>query len=320
MFRFTSARPVNIIQLVGLGKCISQRRLPERQREPLLRDMDNLRNAVPVREGRQRELLCDAHVHTRYSDGRLSARKIFKLAQRSGVGTVVLTDHRASRDLLGDIILAAGYGVDCTFGGIELSLFRKRTNLHFKLYFNPFDTDFLDEINMVLNRDCKTGADFDIPETLDKFMRLGCWSVLAHPTGSEHRGMKRQLISESITDLCQKKLLCGIEICDKYCDTDSQRYYSELAARFGLIEDGGSDFHNRREHILGRQKDGLPAAPYSTFEIVRRFLSAPLIEAAQRKLQEGDVWGSLSLFRQASVINPYDLSLYDLILDILFRD
>ncbi len=125
--------------LKTLNRCIQNRTFTSR-------DMSYIKPAIVseiipwanARLSLQTGRLCDPHIHSNLSDGAFTPMQIFKIANESNVGTLVITDHNKYGDILHDISAAMDMGIDYTFGGIELSMFINKKPAHIKVYFDPF--------------------------------------------------------------------------------------------------------------------------------------------------------------------------------------
>lgn len=74
-----------------------------------------------------------------------------------------------------------------------------------------------------------------VPEVMEAIRWAGGRAVLAHP--SEYHNM------ELLTELAKDKLLCGVEVYHPRNTPENQAAMHEIAARYGLAETGGTDFH-----------------------------------------------------------------------------
>ena len=74
-----------------------------------------------------------------------------------------------------------------------------------------------------------------VPEVMEAIRWAGGRAVLAHP--GEYHNM------ELLAELAKDKLLCGVEVYHPRNTPEDQAAMHEIAARYGLAETGGTDFH-----------------------------------------------------------------------------
>lgn len=134
----------SVYHLREMDSCMRGLSVSSRRTLGIVELLKAMPQAMMLRHEEMSQKLCDAHVHTTRSDGRLSPQQLFLTAAKEGVGTIVLTDHFDTGEPIEDIRLASNSGLDYNFGGIEFrSLNPEDPQYHFKAFFNPFDEDIV---------------------------------------------------------------------------------------------------------------------------------------------------------------------------------
>ena len=89
-----------------------------------------------------REIEADLHIHTHYSDGKLSPSEIIKLAQKKRLSAISITDHDTVKGLDESISLASNTNI-ILIPGIELSTQFESSEIHILSYFIDHKNKYL---------------------------------------------------------------------------------------------------------------------------------------------------------------------------------
>lgn len=87
---------------------------------------------------------CDLHVHTRASDGRLSAKEVVALAKEKGLAAIAITDHDTTAGIEEGIEAGDRLGLR-VIGGIEISTEWKEEEVHVLGYLLDYRLPWLQE-------------------------------------------------------------------------------------------------------------------------------------------------------------------------------
>ena len=137
-----------------------------------------------------------------------------------------------------------------------------------------FDVYLADEAQAAVDRDEPT-----LKEGIQRIKAGGGLASLAHPVRLPQRGAELERMVESLLE----DGLDGIEVFHSEHHPADCAEFAAIAARFGLIPTGGSDYHgdNKPGILLGSGKDGNLSLQYSFLEKMRE------MAAAKRQLRNG---------------------------------
>lgn len=278
-----------------------------------------------------KEMLCDLHAHSVYSDGTCTPEEIIALAEEMGLAAVALTDHNTVSGLPRFVQAAAGKRVQAV-AGIELSTVFDGHEVHMLGLFLPesgwpvleekmqallrnkedsnrrlvaalqragYDVDYeslaADTLCGRINR-AHIGAEmvkkgyvksigeamqgplsekegfYQPPERLNALegialiQKAGALSVLAHPFLNLTDEELRRFLPRA-----KEAGLTGMETYYSLFDRKTTEKARQLAAEFGLMESGGSDFHgaHKPDIALGRGRGSLQV-PKQFYDALRQ--------------------------------------------------
>ena len=164
-------------------------------------------------------------------------------------------------------------------------------------------------------------------DTLNKLKGRGSWTIFSHPGKREVAFGNRERVESEIRFFANKGLIQGLEThFGGYSSEMNGAYtgfYNSLHAE--LVQDnhgiqfypwGGTDFHSQRDGELGIELTGCNITFGEVFDRARKYVAGNvLVEAGMilgdQGLDPGSrFWNGLGLLRNASFIDPYDLSIY----------
>jgi predicted metal-dependent phosphoesterase TrpH len=185
----------------------------------------------------------DMHLHSRYSDGSATVKKIMEKAKKNGFG-ISLTDHNTIKGNLEAQKLASkkspvipGIEVNCNNGRDILLYFYESSDLE------EFYKKHINDFKGLLDPSGKSKV--EMCELLDEVKSLNCVVSAAHPFGLAHKNLHRYLKKHDCFDYVDK--LDAIEIMNGEMSRKINK--NAIVWNFNINKGytGGSDGHTLRE-------------------------------------------------------------------------
>ncbi len=184
----------------------------------------------------------DLHVHTTWSDGRLTPREVIQEAAKLGLSAIAVTDHDVVGGLDEAAEAAAEVGIDLV-PAVELTAGWRGRTVHMLGYFiDPYHVG----------------------------LQAGGVTALAHPGKINRR--EPHVSPEALQSLLEAGL-DGLEAWNVAHSLDVRDYYRALADQLGIVATGGSDCHGRGRTALRLGSQNVPSQALDALREVRRFSS-----------------------------------------------
>ena len=218
----------------------------------------------------------DFHIHSIYSDGKLTPSEIVKLAKKKEVDIIAITDHNNTDGIDEGIKKGRKNNIE-VIPGVELSTRYNESRVHVLGYFkdDSYKNDLLREILIKVKQEkikdirkifgdkidfCGVNNKLCVQTGIDILRFFGAVVVLAHPV----------LIYKKNLDNIINLNFDGIEA--KYFKNteDDTKYFIDIANKKNIIYTAGSDFHNYIEYY---RIHGMIGDVYLNTEEIEKFLN-----------------------------------------------
>lgn len=196
----------------------------------------------------------DFHIHSTYSDGKLTPREIVELAKKREVDIISITDHNNTGGIDEAIEEGKRLGVK-VIPGVELSTRYNNSRVHVLGYFNDdsYKNELLNEILFMVKhrkvseikslfrgsidfKKCKNKLCVEAGIDILKF--FGATVVLAHPV----------LLNKNDFNNIINMKFDGVEARYFLNTEEDTEYFINIAKDRNLVYTAGSDFHNCIEY------------------------------------------------------------------------